>query len=170
MGVEDSGFLVGVEVNSQGGTGVFSTNFSPTIPGMYEFITQLLEVVGVQKWDNLKGVPVRVRMERGLFVAIGHFMDDKWLVLSDFWNKYQKDQDLPNKFWRLKTKEHQTSIGSNECLNEQIVRAPTENLAREMAGRHAWAEGMDIWLRPYQSTCVEIPAVGDVAVIEQLQR
>jgi len=45
-----------------------------------EFIKRTMDVVGVEKWESLKGKYVRVkrRERRGPIVAIGNIVADKW--------------------------------------------------------------------------------------------
>lgn len=45
-----------------------------------EWIINVLETVGVKKWEDLPGKPVRVEHEGwgGTITRIGHFIDDRW--------------------------------------------------------------------------------------------
>ncbi len=45
-----------------------------------EFIVRCLNVVGVGKWEDLQGKPVRTVNEGlgGCILAIGHFLKDEW--------------------------------------------------------------------------------------------
>lgn len=45
-----------------------------------EFVNRVMETVGVSKWENLPGTPVRVRASYGRVEAIGHFIEDKWFT------------------------------------------------------------------------------------------
>ena len=57
-----------------------------TAPGM-ELIMQIMAVVNVEKWEDLRGKHIRVKQAGGWggkLIAIGHFMEDKWLNLEDF--------------------------------------------------------------------------------------
>jgi hypothetical protein len=55
-----------------------------------EAIRSVLEVVGVEKWEDLPGQPVRIDGGGwGEKVArIGHIMEDKWLDLSELAKVY----------------------------------------------------------------------------------
>lgn len=63
-------------------------------PGI-DFIKEILEVVGVDKWEDLKGKYCRV--ETGGLGApakgIGNILEDKWLNPKEFFKKYEKDCD-----------------------------------------------------------------------------
>lgn len=57
-------------------------------------IQRLLEVVGVQRWSELQGKCVRVRKESPLgdVLELGHFLEDKWLNLSEISKKYRNSK------------------------------------------------------------------------------
>lgn len=42
------------------------------------WLTQVLKVVGVEKWEELVGKYVRVKIRDGRIVEIGHITEDKW--------------------------------------------------------------------------------------------
>lgn len=42
------------------------------------FIDSILDVVGVEQWEDLKGKSVRVKASLTNVEAIGHFIKDKW--------------------------------------------------------------------------------------------
>lgn len=44
----------------------------------------ILKAVGVDLWENLKGKPVRVKIEDGTIKSIGHFLEDKWFTPSEY--------------------------------------------------------------------------------------
>lgn len=47
-------------------------------------IMGILNTVGVDKWENLKGKPVRVQASDDKVEAIGHYLKDKWFYPSDY--------------------------------------------------------------------------------------
>lgn len=46
-----------------------------------------------------------------------------------------------------------------------LVRAPSEDVARVLAGECAEREGEQAWLSPHVTTCEEVPVEGDVGVV-----
>lgn len=46
-------------------------------------IKRILETVGVEKWEDLKGEHIRVRAEFNKVHAIGNFLKDKWFYPAD---------------------------------------------------------------------------------------
>jgi hypothetical protein len=47
------------------------------------FVQRILEVVGANSWDELKGKHVRVKGDGWRLKAIGHILKDQWFVPSD---------------------------------------------------------------------------------------
>lgn len=43
-----------------------------------EFIINILETVGVDKWEELKGKSIRVKADYEKIYAIGHYLKDIW--------------------------------------------------------------------------------------------
>lgn len=54
-----------------------------TVFGM-EMIIQLLDVLGVESWEKLKGTPCRIQVD-GTIKGIGHFMKDRWLNTAELY-------------------------------------------------------------------------------------
>lgn len=52
-------------------------------------LRRILETVGVEKWEDLKGQLIRIKKddEWGQIKAIGHIIDDKWLDIDAFWKE-----------------------------------------------------------------------------------
>jgi hypothetical protein len=53
-------------------------------------IAKILEVVGVDTWEELKGKHIRAKCSYDKVSAIGHIVHDRWLVFEDFFKKYKK--------------------------------------------------------------------------------
>lgn len=84
MSTDDHGGLViSVELN-YGGSGQSFGNmmtFNPKFPendvtGF--FIYRLMQVVGVGRFENLRGQPVRVKAHHNHIEALGHFIENRW--------------------------------------------------------------------------------------------
>lgn len=52
-----------------------------------ELIMKVIEVVGVDKWEDLKGKHIRVKAERSGVTAIGNFLGDEWLDFDEFYKE-----------------------------------------------------------------------------------
>lgn len=48
------------------------------------FIKKILEVVGVEKWEDLVGKHVRVKAEHTKVLEIGNILEDEWFNPSTF--------------------------------------------------------------------------------------
>lgn len=83
----DSGVVCGVggyhldEYNAKTKTRVFSVK-------SMEIISKILEVVGVDAWEDLLGQYIRVEDDGwGSFITkIGNLIDDKWIDFSEFFS------------------------------------------------------------------------------------
>lgn len=47
-------------------------------PYTHCYTQRVTEVLGVERWEDLEGKPVRVELVKGYIVGIGHFLKDKW--------------------------------------------------------------------------------------------
>ncbi len=58
-----------------------------------EAMMQIMNAVGVEKWEDLKGKYCRCRLEGlgGGMVAIGNIIDNKWFNIRDFYDKEVKE-------------------------------------------------------------------------------
>lgn len=59
-----------------GGYALYTPKFQHDNGGRW--IWRCMQVVGVDEWSKLAGKPVRARIENGLIVAIGNFVEDRW--------------------------------------------------------------------------------------------
>jgi hypothetical protein len=49
-------------------------------------IMEILKVVGVDKWEDLKGNHIRARQSLEKVHAIGNILEDKWLDFGEYFN------------------------------------------------------------------------------------
>jgi hypothetical protein len=56
-----------------------------------EFIRELLDTVGVDQWEKLRGINVRVRANHNRVEAIGHIIKSKWFVPEDLSLRHQAE-------------------------------------------------------------------------------
>lgn len=56
-----------------------------------DLLKEIMEVVGVQTWEQLKGKHVRVDSEGwgGKALGLGNLLKDKWIYPKDFFEKYE---------------------------------------------------------------------------------
>lgn len=59
------------------------TSFEGSEKGL-EALTRIMDVVGVAKWEDIKGHYVRVKQEDRLVVGIGNIIKDKWFEPREF--------------------------------------------------------------------------------------
>jgi hypothetical protein len=53
-------------------------------------IKEILKVVGVDKWEDLKGEYVRVKASSNEVSAIGHILENKWLNFKEFADSFRE--------------------------------------------------------------------------------
>ncbi len=103
LGREDHGIMTayinldygGSSCQSAGGYGFDEYNKKKdcregTAFGM-EFIMRVLEVVGVDRWEDLKGKHIRVKADHCGVEAIGHITDNRWLNFKELAKKHYPD-------------------------------------------------------------------------------
>jgi len=54
-------------------------------------IMEILKVVGVSKWEDLKGKHIRVRAEHNHVHAIGHLIKDEWLDFGEYFEEFKTE-------------------------------------------------------------------------------
>lgn len=87
LGFEDHGIMTfslgldyGDSVQSAGGYSI------KCLRGI-ECIAEVLNIIGVNTWEELKGKTLRVKCEYDKVYAVGHFLQEKWLDFGNFFNK-----------------------------------------------------------------------------------
>ena len=64
-----------------------------TAAGM-SLIMEIMKVVDVKKWEDLPGQVIRVQADQSKVHAIGHFMNNKWLDFSLFFEEFKAYKGL----------------------------------------------------------------------------
>ena len=57
----------------------------------FEALTRIMDVVGVAKWEDIKGHYVRVKQEDRLVVGIGNIIEDKWFEPREFFKEVENE-------------------------------------------------------------------------------
>lgn len=83
LGRQDHGILTG-GVNLEFAVGGVQMFGGWTLDGPYmaTFVARVLDVIGVDYWEKLPGMPCRA-MTNGRIIAIGHFLDERWFALEE---------------------------------------------------------------------------------------
>lgn len=97
----DHGLLSGWVYLDYGGSGQGFGGYNLYVPkrklkdaGNYagHFIWRVLEIVGVERWEDLQGKPIRVDGDHSGIKAIGHILEDKWF------NPSEEFEEISNRF------------------------------------------------------------------------
>lgn len=56
-----------------------------------EALKRIMDVVGVAKWEDIKGHYVRVKQENRLVVGIGNIIEDKWFEPREFFKEIENE-------------------------------------------------------------------------------
>jgi len=95
LGVEDHGIFTFYLYLSYGGAGQGAggygldsydekTNKRVGYKRGIQLIMEILKVVGVNTWEELKGKHIRVKADMGRVYEIGNFLKDDWLNFEEF--------------------------------------------------------------------------------------
>lgn len=107
------------------GFGSFSLggNEGPPLVFMHLTVREILRVIGVRTWEDLKGKPCRAEIEDGLVRGIGNITKNCWFRPKDAYAPYQDAE------WRVQ----QTTglIRDAEALLKLFVRLKGEDFAAE---------------------------------------
>ena len=66
------------------------TSFEGSEKGL-EALTRIMDVVGVAKWEDIKGRYVRAKQEDRLVVGIGNIIEDKWFEPREFFKEVENE-------------------------------------------------------------------------------
>lgn len=99
LGVEDHGIPTFTLFLDYGGTSQGAGDYSlgggdPRVWGSCELLFRIMEVVGVDSWEALKGQHIRAKADRGKVYAIGNFLKDDWLDFEQFFLEHHKPAAL----------------------------------------------------------------------------
>jgi len=101
LGIEDHGIMSFYLYLNYGGSGQGAGGYCLDTPikengtflrrvGTAEglsLIMEIMEVVGVQKWEDLPGKHIRVKANQGKVYVIGNILKDKWLDFELFFKE-----------------------------------------------------------------------------------
>jgi len=77
------GYVLDKPIKDKNGT--FIKREATSLAG--KLIMKILDVVGVEKWEDLKGQHIKVRASWDSVYAIGNFLEDKWLDFEEFFKE-----------------------------------------------------------------------------------
>ena len=89
LGIEDHGimtFFINLTMDRSGQSfGGYCLKGDKSI----EAVRKVLETVGVDKWEDLKGKYIRIRKidEYSTIEAIGHIVEDRWWSAKEHWGE-----------------------------------------------------------------------------------
>ncbi len=91
LGIEGHGIMSSFIYLEWDGAGIGFGGYSLGGQSGIDYIKETLDVVGVDKWEDLKGKHVRVVSEGlgGKSLGIGNIIKDKWLYHEEFFSKYK---------------------------------------------------------------------------------
>lgn len=95
LGIEDHGIMTFYLHLDYGGSGQGAGGYSLDewseiekkrigAPSGCELIRSILEIIGVEKWEDLPGQYIRVKADYGKVYAIGNMLNDNWLDFGAF--------------------------------------------------------------------------------------
>ena len=58
-----------------------------------DVIARIMQVVGVEKWEDLKGKHIRARSDWGKVHAIGNFLKDDWMEFDHFFQSLSLNKE-----------------------------------------------------------------------------
>ena len=81
LGIEDHGlFIAQIGMDYGGSHQGFQRILDYSGDNSLTVIRQILEVIGVDSWEALRGKHCRVRVKDGFIRHIGNILDDKWTI------------------------------------------------------------------------------------------
>lgn len=91
LGYEGHGIMTSWLTLEWDGGGVGFGGYSLGGKSGIDYIEEIMKVVGVERWEDLKGKYVRVETDGWgtPVVKIGNLIKDKWLNQKEFFSKYE---------------------------------------------------------------------------------
>lgn len=89
LGIEDHGIFTSFVYLETDGGGIGVGGYVLGGKSGIEYLKEILNVVGVEKWEDLKGKYCRVEFEDNRAKRIGNIIEDKWLDQKEFFKQYE---------------------------------------------------------------------------------
>lgn len=89
LGFEDHGILTAMIRLEYASGGQGFGGYALHERAMADFVGGVLKAVGAEKWEDLKGMYVRVDSERTKVHQIGHILKDTWFCPEVCFSKYE---------------------------------------------------------------------------------
>lgn len=91
LGLEDHGIFTSFIYLEWDGGGVGFGGYSLGGESAVPYIKEILDVIGVEKWEDLKGKYCRIETGGPGTIAtrIGNLMKDKWMNQKEFFKNYE---------------------------------------------------------------------------------
>lgn len=88
LGIEDHGimtFMLDINFGNSTGQGFGGYSLEGGTGKSMKAVRKVLETVGVDKWEDLKGKYIRVRKEQefGVIDSIGNIVEDRWFSMKE---------------------------------------------------------------------------------------
>ena len=105
LGIEDHGimtFMLHLDYEGSGqGAGGYSLDTPIKKDGQHwqrvgtaggmNLVMEIMKVVGVSKWEDLKGKYIRAQADQRKVHAIGHFLKDEWLDFGEYFEEFKTE-------------------------------------------------------------------------------
>lgn len=60
-------------------------------PAMAGFVTEVLKIVGVDRWEDLNGKCIRVKQDHNKVYEVGNLLEDMWFNPKKYMEKFKCD-------------------------------------------------------------------------------
>lgn len=93
IGYEDHGIMTSYVMLKYGGSGQGFGGWFLKGESMYIWVKGILDAVGVEHWEDLKGKSIRAEHNRSKVTRIGNFLEDKWFDPTESFEALQKSKE-----------------------------------------------------------------------------